>query len=86
MSELAAYLKTEDVAVRLRTSPGTVRYWRWAGTGPTGWVTVGRRKLLPVERLREYEDRIRAEALSEDRIRAEALTRPHPITGNGDAA
>ena len=74
MSELAEYLTTEDVAAHFRASPGTVRYWRWAGTGPTGWVTVGRRKLLPVERLREYEAR----------IRAEALTGPRPA--DGDAA
>lgn len=37
-------LTTEDVAVRFRTSPATVRYWRHIGIGPTG-VRVGRRVL-----------------------------------------
>ena len=37
-------LTTEEVAVRFRTSPSTVRYWRHLGIGPAG-VRVGRRVL-----------------------------------------
>ena len=37
-------LTTEEVAVRFRTSPATVRYWRHVGIGPAG-VRVGRRVL-----------------------------------------
>ena len=37
-------LTTEEVAVRFRTSPSTVRYWRHIGIGPAG-VRVGRRVL-----------------------------------------
>jgi hypothetical protein len=37
-------LTTEKVAVRFRTSPATVRYWRHVGIGPAG-IKVGRRVL-----------------------------------------
>jgi len=37
-------LTTEEVAVRFRTSPATVRYWRHVGIGPSG-IKVGRRVL-----------------------------------------
>ena len=38
------YLTTSELAVRLRTSPETVRYWRYINYGPPG-VKVGRRVL-----------------------------------------
>lgn len=38
------YLTTYELADRLRTSPGTIRYWRHAGTGPRG-TKIGRRVL-----------------------------------------
>jgi hypothetical protein len=56
-----AFLDTNQVAERYKTTPGTVRYWRWAGTGPTGWVRIGRRALLPLARLEEFEARVLAE-------------------------
>jgi DNA-binding transcriptional MerR regulator len=38
------YLTTGELAARLRTSPETVRYWRYTSYGPPG-VKVGRRVL-----------------------------------------
>ena len=38
------YMTTPEVAVLLRTSPETVRYWRHIGTGPSSFK-VGRRVL-----------------------------------------
>jgi len=38
------YLTTEEVAELLRTSPETVRYWRFIGNGPLSFK-VGRRVL-----------------------------------------
>lgn len=38
------WLTTKDLAERMRTVPGTVRYWRFAGVGPHG-VKIGRRVL-----------------------------------------
>lgn len=38
------FLTTDEVAALLRTSAGTVRWWRHQGTGPRG-VKVGRRVL-----------------------------------------
>jgi predicted DNA-binding transcriptional regulator AlpA len=38
------YLTTAELAARLRTSPETVRYWRYTSYGPRG-VKVGRRVL-----------------------------------------
>jgi helix-turn-helix protein len=37
-------LTTGEVAARFRTSPSTVRYWRYLGIGPAG-IRVGRRVL-----------------------------------------
>jgi len=42
----APHLTTEELAERERTSPATVRFWRYAGTGPTGF-RAGRRVLYP---------------------------------------
>jgi DNA-binding transcriptional MerR regulator len=41
-------LTTEEVAMRFRTSPATVRYWRHVGIGPAG-IKVGRRVLYDEE-------------------------------------
>ena len=38
------FLDTEALAAMLHTVPGTIRYWRHAGTGPSGFK-VGRRVL-----------------------------------------
>ena len=38
------YLTTSELVVRLRTSPETVRYWRYISYGPPG-IKVGRRVL-----------------------------------------
>jgi hypothetical protein len=45
---------TADVAVRYRTVPGTVRYWRHIGYGPKG-VKVGRRVLYTEAELRRFD-------------------------------
>jgi len=41
---MTAYLTTDEVAELARTTSSTVRYWRYAGTGPSGFK-VGRRVL-----------------------------------------
>lgn len=48
------WLKTEDIAVRYQTSPGTVRYWRHIGYGPTG-VRIGRRTLYDLAEVERWE-------------------------------
>ena len=40
----ARLLTTEEVAVRFRTSPATIRYWPHIGISPFG-IKVGRRVL-----------------------------------------
>lgn len=52
---------TNDVAVRYRTSPGTVRYWRHIGYGPKG-VKNGRRVLYPDAELARFDAWLLAQA------------------------
>ena len=47
-AKYAEYLTTKEVAELLRTSPETVRYWAWQGTGPKSFKT-GRRRLYARE-------------------------------------
>ncbi|MBO2439813.1 helix-turn-helix domain-containing protein [Actinomadura nitritigenes] len=54
------YRTTEEVARRYRTKPSTVRYWRHAGTGPTG-VLFGRRVLYRESELQRWEREREAE-------------------------
>ena len=51
--ETTRYLTTTEVAELLRTSPGTVRYWRHAKSGPKG-VKVGRRVLYAEHELNAW--------------------------------
>ncbi len=59
------WLTTAEVAARLRTDPGTVRYWRFKRSGPKGTL-FGRRVLYRLsdvitwEREREAADPARA--------------------------
>lgn len=53
------FLTTDEVAIRYRTSAGTVRYWRHRGIGPTG-TRFGRRVLYSLADLAEYERSMRA--------------------------
>jgi hypothetical protein len=50
----AGYRTTDEVAVRYRTKPGTVRYWRHVGYGPKG-VRVGRRVLYSAAELAKFD-------------------------------
>ncbi len=52
------YLTTEEVAQLLRTSAGTVRYWRHVGRGPTSFK-VGRRVLYARADVQEFIARAR---------------------------
>jgi len=63
---LRNFLTTEELAGRLRTSPGTVRYWRHVGTGPRG-IKVGKRVL--------YDERVVDEWLA-GRTGGESEPRP----------
>ncbi|WP_432018687.1 helix-turn-helix domain-containing protein, partial [Streptomyces sp. 1222.5] len=49
------YLTTAEVADRYRTSPSTVRYWRYAGTGPQCFIRRGRRVLYDAVALDAYD-------------------------------
>jgi hypothetical protein len=48
------WLRTDELAERLRTAPGTVRYWRFAGIGPRG-VKIGRRVLYDLAEVERWE-------------------------------
>jgi hypothetical protein len=48
------YLTTAEVALRYRTSPGTIRYWRHTGYGPKG-VKIGRNVLYPRSAVEQFE-------------------------------
>ncbi|WP_432020693.1 helix-turn-helix transcriptional regulator [Streptomyces sp. 1222.5] len=54
---------TDDVAVRYRTSPGTVRYWRHIGYGPKG-VKNGRRVLYSSAELARFDAWLQDQAAS----------------------
>ncbi|MFF8876649.1 helix-turn-helix domain-containing protein [Streptomyces flaveolus] len=49
------YLTTAEVAERYRTSPATVRYWRYAGTGPQCFIKRGRHVLYDAQALDKYD-------------------------------
>lgn len=52
--DLKVWLTTEELAQRLRTAPGTVRYWRHAGKGPRG-TKFGRRVLYDLAEVERWE-------------------------------
>jgi Helix-turn-helix domain len=54
MQENDRWLTTDDVAERQRTSPGTIRYRRHAGTGPKGTL-FGRRVLYRLSDVEKWE-------------------------------
>ncbi|MFF1413374.1 helix-turn-helix domain-containing protein [Streptomyces sp. NPDC058289] len=56
-----AWLTTADVAVRFRTVPGTVRYWRHIGYGPKS-VKVGRKVLYTAAEIARFEAELLATA------------------------
>jgi Helix-turn-helix domain len=56
------YLTLNEVAVRYRTTPATVRYWRHIGYGPKG-AKVGTRVLYPRAEIERF-DRALAERAS----------------------
>jgi hypothetical protein len=49
-----AWLNTQDLADRLRTTPGTIRYWRHIKAGPQG-VKFGRRVLYDLAEVERWE-------------------------------
>lgn len=59
------WLTTAEVAMRYRTVPGTVRYWRHIGYGPKG-VKVGKKVLYPEGQIRQFDaelaEKLRASA------------------------
>lgn len=54
------YRTTEEVAIRYRTAPSTIRYWRHAGKGPKG-VRIGSRVLYRESELQRWEREREAE-------------------------
>jgi len=48
MSTRTKYMTGAEVAAMFRTSPETVRYWKYVGKGPK-FLKVGRRVLYAVE-------------------------------------
>ncbi len=57
------FMTTEEVADFLRTTPGTVRYWRHVGKGPASFK-VGRRMLYAREDVEQFVAQARAAAPS----------------------
>ena len=57
------YLTTEDLAVKLRTSPETCRFWRHIGKGPKSFK-VGRRVLYAREDVQAWIDAARADSVA----------------------
>jgi hypothetical protein len=55
MRDTKIWLTTQELADRLRTVPGTIRYWRHAGFGPNG-VRFGRRVLYDLAEVERWED------------------------------
>jgi Helix-turn-helix domain len=57
------WLTTEEIAVRYRVTPSTVRYWKHAkiGIGTKG-VRHGRRTLYPRAAVEEYDRQLAARA------------------------
>jgi hypothetical protein len=47
------YMTTAEVAALFRTSPETLRFWRYVGKGPQ-YFKVGRRVLYDVTVVEEY--------------------------------
>ena len=64
----AGYMTTAEVAERFRTTPETVRWWRFAGYGPPS-IKVGKRALYAVEDIEAFEAQLRAEAAEKRRNR-----------------
>ena len=60
---MSKHLTTEEVAERFRTSPETVRWWRYVGRGPKSFK-VGRRSLYAVEDVEAWEAVARADSPS----------------------
>jgi predicted DNA-binding transcriptional regulator AlpA len=53
LTERQAFLTTKEVAAYLRSTPETVRYWRYMGTGPPAFK-CGRRVLYPQADLEKW--------------------------------
>jgi DNA-binding transcriptional MerR regulator len=51
------FLTTAEVAERFRTSPETLRYWRYVGRGPQSFK-LGRRVLYTEEAVEAFETRL----------------------------
>ena len=51
---MTEYLTSDELALRYRTVPGTVRYWRYLGKGPKG-IKVGRRVLYALDEVERWE-------------------------------
>lgn len=70
---MTAYLTTAEVALRLRTSESTIRYWRMTGYLPIG-IAFGRKVLYDDAELAAWERQRAAEA-AEVRAIAPAASR-----------
>lgn len=57
------YLTTEEVADTLRTSPETVRYWRYVGKGPVSFK-VGKSVLYALEDVEAFIAAAREKAIA----------------------
>lgn len=52
------YLTTEELAALYRTSPETIRYWRFVGKGPRSFK-AGRRVLYDAVDVRAWDESLR---------------------------
>lgn len=60
-AEGVRYLTTRELADRLRSNEGTIRYWRHVGYGPVG-VKMGRRVVYPLAEVERFERETAAQA------------------------
>ena len=65
----AGYMTTAELAARFRTSPETIRWWRFSGYGPSS-IKAGKRALYAVEDVEAFEAQLRAEAAEKAAARA----------------
>lgn len=57
---MAEFMTTAELAQMLRTSPDTIRYWRYVGKGPRSWK-AGRRVLYDRKEVERWIDESRGE-------------------------
>lgn len=61
------YMTTAEVAALCRTSPETIRFWRYVGKGPA-WVKLGRKVLYDTEAVETWLTEAQQDGSAERRV------------------